>query len=60
MTLRFREGEDPTQELLTRAVKQDWGLVELAPQRRSLEEVFVQLTCGEDGAHSLPARERAA
>ena len=60
VTLRFREGEDPTQELLTRAVKQDWGLVELAPQRRSLEEVFVQLTCGEDGAHSLPARERAA
>ncbi len=59
VTLRFREGEDPTEALLAQAVAGGWGLTELAPQRRSLEEVFVQLTCGEDSAHRL-AQERAA
>ncbi|MFO1435325.1 MAG: hypothetical protein U1F34_02740 [Gammaproteobacteria bacterium] len=29
------------------AVQNDWGLVELAPQGQSLEELFVQMTAGE-------------
>ena len=45
--LSYREGEDPTERLVAAAVAGGWGLFELAPQRRSLEEVFVQLTCGE-------------
>lgn len=42
-----RDGEDPTEPLVAQAVAGGWGLVELAPARRSLEEVFVELTCGE-------------
>ena len=45
--LAYREGEDPTDRLVADAVAGGWGLFELAPQRRTLEEVFVQLTCGE-------------
>jgi ABC-2 type transport system ATP-binding protein len=33
--------------LLTAALEGDWGLALLQPERRSLEELFVQLTCGE-------------
>jgi ABC-2 type transport system ATP-binding protein len=29
------------------AVERGWGMVELAPHGRSLEEIFVQLTCGD-------------
>lgn len=30
------------------AVEKDWGLVELSPQSRSLEQVFIDITCNED------------
>jgi len=40
--------QDPTDALLARTVAEGWGLTELVPQKHSLEEVFVQLTCGED------------
>jgi ABC-2 type transport system ATP-binding protein len=33
--------------LLEASLAGDWGLTALVPQRRSLEELFVQLTCGE-------------
>jgi ABC-2 type transport system ATP-binding protein len=59
VTLRFQDGEDPTEALVARAAASGWGLAELAPQRRSLEELFVQLTCGEDALQAL-AQERAA
>ncbi|WP_126452521.1 ABC transporter ATP-binding protein [Sulfuriflexus mobilis] len=29
------------------AVEKDWGLVELSPQSRSLEQVFIDITCNE-------------
>jgi ABC-2 type transport system ATP-binding protein len=45
----YRDGEDPTDALVARSVAEGWRLAELAPVRRSLEELFVQLTCGEDG-----------
>jgi ABC-2 type transport system ATP-binding protein len=59
VTLRFRDGEDPTEALVARSVAGGWGLTELVPQRRSLEELFVKLTCGEDGMQALD-QERAA
>jgi len=40
--------QDPTDALVARAVADGWGLTELVPQKHSLEEVFVQLTCGEE------------
>lgn len=38
---------DPTDALVERAVAEGWGLREMAPLRRSLEEIFVQLTLGD-------------
>ncbi|MGQ0657245.1 MAG: ABC transporter ATP-binding protein [Chromatiales bacterium] len=35
------------EELARQAVARGWGLVELTAQGHSLEEIFVQLTCGE-------------
>jgi ABC-2 type transport system ATP-binding protein len=58
--VRFRAGEDPTEALLGRAVAGAWGLVELVPQRRSLEEVFVQLTCGEESPKARVAAPEPA
>jgi len=31
------------------AVEQNWGLTELSPQTRSLEQVFIDITCNEAG-----------
>ncbi len=46
--LRFAPDQDPTEALVARSVSDQWGLSELTPHRQSLEDVFVQLTCGED------------
>jgi ABC-2 type transport system ATP-binding protein len=55
---RFRlEGTvDPT-AVAAAAVAGSWGLAELAPQRRSLEQVFVDLTTADE---PVPAQEQAA
>lgn len=37
----------PAEAIARRAVERDWGLVELTPERRTLEDVFVAITCDE-------------
>jgi hypothetical protein len=37
------DGED----FARRCVGEDWGLIELAPQDRSLEEIFLRVTSGD-------------
>ncbi|MDJ0890436.1 MAG: ATP-binding cassette domain-containing protein [Gammaproteobacteria bacterium] len=53
--LRPEPGTDPTDELVSRSVSEQWGLNELTPHRQSLEDVFVQLTCGEDPSAESPS-----
>jgi len=38
------EGQDPTEALVRESVARNWGLYHLAPERATLEDVFVQLT----------------
>jgi len=61
---RFRlfhdPGVDPAEALVRASVEEDWGLAELAPVETSLEEVFVQLTQGEDDVAVPPAPAGAA
>jgi ABC-2 type transport system ATP-binding protein len=38
------EGQDPTDALVRESVGRNWGLYHLAPERATLEDVFVQLT----------------
>ncbi len=45
--IHFLAEKDPTEELVNASVSEGWGLFELTPERMSLEEVFVDLTCRE-------------
>jgi len=49
--LFFDPANDPTDELVRRAVERGWRLSELAPARVSLEDLFVELTT-DDVAHA--------
>lgn len=44
MRVRFTEGEAPHEAIVQAAVKNKWGLYQIAPDQTSLEDVFVQLT----------------
>ncbi len=55
LRVHYAVADDPAETLARRAVEQDWGLFELSPQRLSLEEVFVELTCREDHQEAAAA-----
>ena len=38
---------DPAEALVEQAVTRQWRLHELAPERRTLEQIFIELTCSE-------------
>ncbi|MBI4206833.1 MAG: ABC transporter ATP-binding protein [Betaproteobacteria bacterium] len=46
--VQFAAGEDPTDQIVTRSVKNGWGLFQLNPAQSSLEDVFVHLTQREE------------
>jgi ABC-2 type transport system ATP-binding protein len=54
MRVRFAEGQDndksPHEAIVQAAVKNKWGLYQIAPDQTSLEDVFVQLTYQETAA----------
>lgn len=54
--VRFAEGQAPNEAIVEAAVKQGWGLYQIAPDQTSLEDVFVQLTYQE----VAPVEEKAA
>ncbi|MGH8529423.1 MAG: ABC transporter ATP-binding protein [Nevskiales bacterium] len=43
-------GQDPREALVARAVAEDWGLLEIALQHKTLEEIFVELTARDSAA----------
>lgn len=45
----YERGQDPTDAVVRLAMDKHWGLSELTPEKVSLEEIFVQLTTGDDG-----------
>jgi ABC-2 type transport system ATP-binding protein len=38
-------GENPAAAVAEQAVTRGWGLLELVPERRTLEQIFIELTC---------------
>ncbi|MGH8540626.1 MAG: ABC transporter ATP-binding protein, partial [Stenotrophobium sp.] len=46
--LQLAEGGDPREALSEAAAKNNWGLIELSPGIRTLEEIFIDLTSGEE------------
>jgi ABC-2 type transport system ATP-binding protein len=43
-------GSNPAEALIEQAVTQRWHLHELTPERRTLEQIFIELTCSEEHA----------
>jgi len=41
---------DPSEALIEQAVASRWRLYEVAPERRTLEQIFIELTCSESAA----------
>lgn len=46
--IHYRPESNPAEAIAERAVNERWGLYELAPETHTLEETFVQLTCGDE------------
>lgn len=46
--LSLAGGNDPREVIVDAAVNNNWGLIELAPEVKTLEEVFVELTSGDE------------
>lgn len=46
--LHYLPEKNPAEEIVKLSVKNDWGLVELSPHRRSLEDIFVDITTSEN------------
>jgi ABC-2 type transport system ATP-binding protein len=57
-TGRYRVSGITAEALAAAAVRGDWGLLELTPERKTLEQVFVELTTT-DEAGAAPAGEAA-
>jgi ABC-2 type transport system ATP-binding protein len=61
---RFRlhcaEGSDPREAVAGAAAKNGWGLIELRAEHKTLEEIFVELTLGEEPPPVDAAPEPAA
>jgi ABC-2 type transport system ATP-binding protein len=47
--IHYRDA-DPSEALVEQAVTSGWRLYELAPERRTLEQIFIELTCSEQPA----------
>jgi ABC-2 type transport system ATP-binding protein len=45
--IHYQPHDNPADGIVKRAVDKDWGLLELTPEKRSLEEIFVDLTTAE-------------
>jgi ABC-2 type transport system ATP-binding protein len=54
--VRFADNQAPNELIVEAAVKNGWGLYQIAPDQTSLEDVFVQLTYQE----ASPVEEKAA
>ncbi len=51
--IHYHPDHNPVDFIVKESVKQDWGLYELTPEKMSLEDIFVNLTCSENHEISL-------
>ncbi len=48
--LHHTHEQNPAEQIAEQAVKQGWGLLTLSPERKSLEQVFVEITSSEQSS----------
>ena len=46
--LLFETEQDPIQEIAKQIIDNGWGLTELVPEQKSLEDIFVDITTSEE------------
>ncbi len=46
---------DPSEALIAQAVTNGWRLYELAPERRTLDQIFIELTCSDEPGSNTEA-----
>jgi len=49
--IKYTVGNNPAEALVEQAVSKNWGLYELIPEQRTLEQVFVDLTNSDESIH---------
>jgi len=54
------DGNDPSEAIIEQSVTQGWRLFELSPERQTLEQIFINLTCSEDDCTTDNTDESAA
>ena len=54
LRVRYASGQDPVEEIAAWAVKGKWGLRQLTPEHKSLEQIFVELTTADEAAETRP------
>ncbi|GAB4345766.1 MAG: ATP-binding cassette domain-containing protein [Gammaproteobacteria bacterium] len=52
--LHHHDHPSPADAIVRSAVENDWGLVELTPERAGLEQIFIELTAGEGSDPAPP------
>lgn len=60
LQIKHRPDSSPAAALAKIVVEQDWQLLELIPERRSLEEIFVDITTAEPNAETPAENAEAA
>jgi len=58
--LLFNDGSEPVQQVAQQIVENGWGLTELIPEQKSLEDIFVDITTSEDDQHEEQVEDDAA
>jgi ABC-2 type transport system ATP-binding protein len=51
---------DPAEALVEMAASRNWRLYELVPERRTLEQIFIELTCSDTPEPAQVTAEAAA
>lgn len=55
LRIRFTPQQDPAEAIAAEVVKRGWGLKELMPEHKTLEQIFVELTTADE---ALPAEAK--
>jgi gliding motility-associated transport system ATP-binding protein len=60
LRVHFNPDNNPAESLAAEVIKRGWGLLQLTPEHKSLEQIFVDLTTADETSAPAPIQERAA
>jgi gliding motility-associated transport system ATP-binding protein len=60
LRVHFSPDKNPAEALAAEVIRRGWGLLELTPEHKSLEQIFVDLTTADEIGVPAPVQERAA